>query len=227
MLMVTTTVGMLYGILGNTTNLRPAVTLDGILMVGTAGLEEGLVGTATSGDDTDLGTDVGGDSLLATRGEAKAGGALLIVVRNDNSETAGATGEGTTVTDAGLDVADDGTLGDGPEGQDIADIESCLLTAVNELSGVHALGGDEELSVTLVAVGVKELDLGDRSATTGIVDDLLDNSTDVAVLLGVVDGTELHGTLAGADVSLEDGGLALALGLLSLNTINRYNTIQS
>jgi len=67
-LMVTTTVGMLYGVLGNTTNLGPAVALDGILVVGTACLEEGLVGTATAGDDTDLGTDVGRDGLLTAGG---------------------------------------------------------------------------------------------------------------------------------------------------------------
>mmetsp|Transcript_21967 Transcript_21967/g.47881 ORF Transcript_21967/g.47881 Transcript_21967/m.47881 type:complete len:172 (-) Transcript_21967:235-750(-) len=114
----------------------------------------------------------------------------------------------------GLDVADDGTLGDGAEGKDVAYVESGLLTAVDELAGVHALGGDEELGVALVPVGVKELDLGDGRTTTGIMDDLLDDATDVAVLLGVVDGTELHGTLAGADVSLEDGGLTLTLGLL-------------
>jgi hypothetical protein len=39
MLMVTTTEGMLNGILGHTTNLRPAVTLHGILVIGTTSLE--------------------------------------------------------------------------------------------------------------------------------------------------------------------------------------------
>jgi hypothetical protein len=46
------------------------------------------------------------------------------------------------------------------------------------------------------------------------MDDVLDDAADVALLLSVVNGTELHGTLAGARVGLEDGGLALTLGLL-------------
>ena len=35
MLVVTTTVGMLDGVLGNTTDLGPAVALDGVLVVST------------------------------------------------------------------------------------------------------------------------------------------------------------------------------------------------
>jgi len=213
-LMVTTTVGMLDGVLGNTTDLGPAVALDGVLVVGTASLEEGLVGTSTAGDDADLGTNVGLDGLLTAGGETKAGGALVIVVGDDDGEAAGATGEGTAITDVGLDVADDGTLGDGGQGKDVAALKRGLLAAVDELASVHALSGNKELGVALVAVGVQELDLGDGGTATGVMDDVLDDAADVALLLSVVNGTELHGTLAGARVGLEDGGLALTLGLL-------------
>lgn len=219
MLVVTTTVGMLDGVLSNTTDLGPAVALDGVLVVSTASLEKGLVGTSATGDDTDLGTDVGLDGLLTAGGETKTGGALVIVVGDDDGEAAGATGEGTTVTNIGLDVADDGTLGDGGEGKDVAALKGGLLAAVDELAGVHALGGDEELGVALVTVGVQELNLGDGSTTTGVMDDVLDDAADVAVLLGVVNGTKLHGALAGAGVSVEDGGLALTLGLLVSSVI--------
>lgn len=220
MLVVTTTVGMLDGVLSNTTDLGPAVALDGVLVVSTASLEKGLVGTSATGDDTDLGTDVGLDGLLTAGGETKTGGALVIVVGDDDGEAAGATGEGTTVTNIGLDVADDGTLGDGGEGKDVAALKGGLLAAVDELAGVHALGGDEELGVALVTVGVQELNLGDGSTTTGVMDDVLDDAADVAVLLGVVNGTKLHGALAGAGVSVEDGGLALTLGLLVSSVIS-------
>ena len=46
------------------------------------------------------------------------------------------------------------------------------------------------------------------------MDDLLDNSTDVSVLLGVIEGSELGSALAGTDMCLENGGLTLPLCLL-------------
>jgi hypothetical protein len=56
-LVVTTSVRMLDWILGHTSYLWPAVTLDSVLVVGVTGLEKGLVGTATSSNDTNLSTD--------------------------------------------------------------------------------------------------------------------------------------------------------------------------
>ena len=46
------------------------------------------------------------------------------------------------------------------------------------------------------------------------MDDLLDDSTNVPVFLGIVEGTELGGSLAGTGVCLEDGGFTLPLCLL-------------
>jgi hypothetical protein len=51
------------------------------------------------------------------------------------------------------------------------------------------------------------------------MNDVLDDAADVAVLLGVVNRTKLHGTLAGAGVGVEDGGLTLTLGLLVSSVI--------
>ena len=56
MLVVTTTVGMLDGVHGHTTHLGPAVPLHLVFVVGTAGLQDGLVDTATSGHDANGGT---------------------------------------------------------------------------------------------------------------------------------------------------------------------------
>merc|ERR1739840_44487 len=44
--MVTTTVGMLHGVHGNTTNLGPAVPL--VFVVSTTSLQDGLVDTSTT-----------------------------------------------------------------------------------------------------------------------------------------------------------------------------------
>jgi hypothetical protein len=50
--MVTTTMGMLYWVHGNTTHLRPAVALDLVLVVGATCLQNGLVNTTTPRDNT-------------------------------------------------------------------------------------------------------------------------------------------------------------------------------
>jgi hypothetical protein len=213
-LVVTTTERMLHRVLCNTTNLGPAVTLHGVLVVSTSSLEQGLVSTSTSGNNTDLGTDIGLDSLLTSRGKTKTGGSLILIVGDDNSEAARSTGKGTPVTNAGLNVAHNGTLGNLTQGKNISNGQGSLLSAVDELTSVHTLSGNHKLSVPLVAVRIQELDLGNWSTTTRVVHDVLDNTTDVSTTLSVVDGTKLHSSLTGADVSLEDGGLTLPLCLL-------------
>merc|ERR1719450_1668822 len=55
MLMVTTTVGMLDGVHGHTSDLGPAVPLDAVLVVSAAGLEHGLVAPTATSDDADDG----------------------------------------------------------------------------------------------------------------------------------------------------------------------------
>ena len=63
-LMVSTSVGMLDGVHGHTTDLGPAVALGLVLVVGTAGLQHGFVNTTATGDNTNHGTVGGGDDLL-------------------------------------------------------------------------------------------------------------------------------------------------------------------
>jgi len=212
-LMVTSSVGMLYGVLSYTTNLGPAVTLDGVLVVGVSSLEKGLIGTSTSGNNTNLGTDTGRNGLLSSRGKTKTGGSLILIVGYYNSECSRSTSEGTTVTNLSLNVAHDGSLRYRGERKDVSYGKSSLLSAVNVLSRVHTLSGDHKLIVPLEAVGIEELNLGHRSTTTRIVKDLLYNSLDVSVLLGVINGTKLYSSLASAGVCLEDGGLTLPLCL--------------
>lgn len=179
------------GVHGNTTSLGPRVALDSELVLGTTGLEQRLVGTATTGDDTNHTTGGVLDDLLGTGGELDTGLAILGVVANNGNVVTGGTAERTTVTGLLLDIGDDGTLGHGGERENVADGESGVLTSVDELAGVHALVGDEGLGDHLELVGVAELDLGEGSTTAGIVDDLLDNTTGVSVSLSVVEGTEL------------------------------------
>mgnify|MGYP004501186675 CR=1 FL=1 len=105
-------------------------------MLGTRGFEERLVCATTTGDDTDHTTAGAGEDLLGTGGELDTGLALVGVVANDGNVVTGGTAERTTVTGLVLDVGQDGTLGDGVEGQDVADGKSGVLSGVDELLGV-------------------------------------------------------------------------------------------
>jgi hypothetical protein len=86
-LVITTTKGMLHGILGHTTNLGAAIALDGVLVKGATGLEERLVGTTALGDNTNLRADGRRNSLFPTREQTKASCALFIIVRHNNRLT--------------------------------------------------------------------------------------------------------------------------------------------
>lgn len=130
---------------------------------------------------------------------------------DNDGVVAGGASEDATVADVVLDVADDGTFGDGSEGEDVSDHEVGLLAAVDELPGVHALGGDEELLLVLVAEGVAEGDAGEGSAAAGVVDDLGDDALEVAIALAEVEGAKAGGALAVVGVGLENGAGSLPL----------------
>jgi hypothetical protein len=134
-------------------------------------------------------------------------------VSDNNGKGSRGAGKGTAVSLLGFNVANNGTFGDHVQGQDVTDSKSGLLSAVNELSSVHAFGTNEELIVSLIPVGIEKLDLGDGCASTRVVDDFLDNSTDVSLLLGVIERTKLDSTLTGPDMCLKDGGFTLTLSL--------------
>ena len=89
--------------------------------------------------------------------------------------------------------------------------ERTLLAAVDELASVSALGGGPLVVVLLVLIRVVELHLHDRGATAGIVDQIPDNTAHVAVPLGVVEGAQLHRTLAVLGVRGEDRPATLPL----------------
>merc|ERR1719205_234 len=123
MLMVTTTVGMLDGVHGHTTDLGPAVPLDLVLVVGAAGLQDGLVDTAATGHDSDGGAVGRGDDLLGAGGELDPGPLGVGVVGDHDGVVAGGAGDTAAVAGLLLKVGDDGTLGHLSDGHDISDGE--------------------------------------------------------------------------------------------------------
>jgi len=212
-LVVTTTVGMLYWILRHTTNLGPAVALDRVLVVSTSSLQERLIGTTTSSNDSNLSTGQRTDGLLTTTGKTETSGSLVLIVGDNDGKGSTTTSIGTTISKLGLDVAHNGSFGHTAQRKDISNCQSGLLSAIYKLTRVHAFRAHQKLGVFLVTVGISELDLADGSSTTGIVKDFLHDATNVSVLFGVVKGTKLHGSLASPNMGLEDGGLSLTLGL--------------
>jgi hypothetical protein len=211
MLVVTTTVRVIDGVHGNTTGLGPAVTLDSELVLGARSLHEGLVGTATTSNNADHATGVGVNDLLGARGKLDAGLALIGVVADNGDVVARGTAESTTVTDLLLNVGDDGTLRHLTDWENVADGKSGLLASVDELASVHALVGDEGLGNLLELVRVAEGDLSEGSTTTGIVDNLLHNTTEVSMALSVIEVSELGRSLVQARVGRENRSTTLAL----------------
>ena len=165
MLVVTTTVRMVNRVHSNTTSTGPVVALGLVLVVRTAGLQEGLVNSSTARNDTDGCTCAAADGLLCTRGETNASLVVLSRVADNSRVVPARPRKRTAVTDLLLDVGDDGTFGELGDGDDVANGEGSLLAAVDEGTGVETLGGDESLLAELVAVGVTENDAGKRSTT--------------------------------------------------------------
>ena len=155
-LVVTTTVWVVDGVHGNTTSTRPAVTLDTVLVVGTAGLQQWLVNTTATSNNTDSSTSRAWHRLLHTRRQADTRRGTIGIVTNDGRVVTRCAGKRTTVTNLLLDVADNRTLRQRAERQDVTDAQQGLLTAVHKLTRVHTLGSNERLSLVLVVVRVTE-----------------------------------------------------------------------
>lgn len=111
-----------------------------------------------------------------------------------------------------LHVAHHGSLGHGPQGQDVADGESRLLPAVHKLAGVHALGGDEPLLLPFEPERVAERHLAQRGTTAAVVHDLGDHTLDVSITLGEIQRPELRRAFAAMRVGAKDGPRSLTLG---------------
>jgi len=211
-LMVTTSVRVLNGVAGNTSDLRPAVVLRAEAVVGVTSLEDGLLNSATSGDEANHGTACRRDGLLLAGGQFEAGAVRLGVVGDDDAVITAGASEGATVTELGLNVADDATLGDVAKGEDIADGELRLGAAVDCLASEHAFSGDEELLDAFVLVDVAELNASEGSTTAGIVLDVLHDASHEAVALVVVENTEAGRAKALVTVNFVEGTLAVAAG---------------
>merc|ERR1712025_1225126 len=110
---------MVHRVHGNTTSLGPAVALDGELVLGTRGLQERLVGTATAGNNANHTTSSRVNDLLSTGGQLDTSLALVRVVANDGDIGTRCTSQRATVSNLLFDVGNDGTLRHLTDGEDV------------------------------------------------------------------------------------------------------------
>ena len=223
MLVVTTTMGMVHGVHGNTTSLRPRVSLDLVLVESTTSLKQRLVNTTTTSNNTNDTTGVGGDDLLGTGRKLQTGLALIGVVSNDDNVVTRGSTKSTSVTRLLLNVGEDGTLRNGAEGKNVTNVQRGLLTSVDELTGVETFVSNEGLLTLLVLVRVTEDNLSKGSTSTGIVDDLLDDTTDVSVTLSVIEVSKLSSSLSQTGMRGEDR--TSTLSLIANNTTCRCELV--
>merc|ERR1719370_2503153 len=209
--MVTTTVRMLDGIHGHTTNLGPRVPLSLVLEVGSAGLQQRLVDSPATGNDADHRAVAGRNRLLRSRWQFHFRPSHIRVVGDDGGVVAGSSGQFAAISQLLLQLADDGSLRHGADGHHVADGQRRLLAAVDELARVHALDGDEHLLALLEFVRISELDDGQRRAASGVVNDVFDDALDVSMTLGVVGRAKAGGAFAIFVVRREDGTRTLTL----------------
>ena len=84
MLMVTTTVGMLDWVHGNTSHSWPVVSLSLCLEPGSVGLEQGLLGSLSSSDETNHGSATTYDGFSGAGWELDSGLLTVLGVTDDN-----------------------------------------------------------------------------------------------------------------------------------------------
>merc|ERR1739842_218414 len=104
-LMVPSSVGMLHGVHGNTTNLGPAVPLDFVFVVGSTSLQDRLVDTSTTSYKSDHGSVSRGDHFLGSRGQLHPGPVGVRVVGNHGGVVAASPGQLPAVSGLLLQIA--------------------------------------------------------------------------------------------------------------------------
>ena len=136
MLMVTSSMRMLDGVHGNTSDSWPVVSLSLVLEPGVDSLQEGLVSSLSTGHDSDHGSAVAHDGLSGSGWESHSGSSAVLGVTDDDSRSSGGSGEAASVSELGLAVRDDGSLGQGVHGEDVSDGEGSCRTVVRECTGL-------------------------------------------------------------------------------------------
>jgi hypothetical protein len=104
MLVVTTSVWMVHGVHGDTSNLRPAFTSSFLFKIGSASLQHGFIDSSSTGDDTNHGSGITTVGFSGSRRKTNSGLASILGVTNDGGVASSASADGSLVTGAFLNV---------------------------------------------------------------------------------------------------------------------------
>merc|ERR1719219_1166925 len=110
MLMVTTTVRMLYGVHSHTSDLWPAVSLNSVFMVSSTSLQHGLIASTATGYQAHDAPVFGRVQLFDARGQLDLGSAGVQVVGYDGAIAARGLGNLASVAGFLFKRAQDGTF---------------------------------------------------------------------------------------------------------------------
>jgi hypothetical protein len=211
MLLVTTTVGMLDGVHSDTSNSGPSVSLGSVLVGRSTSLEEGLVGSLATSNNTNHGSVVTLDGLSDTGRKSNSGSGTLFGVTDNDGGGTGSSSVGATITELGLNVGNDGTFGHLINRHDVANGQTGFLSCVDVHSRVHSLDSNEVLSALFVSVLVSEDNFGERSTSAGVMDNVPHNTLNVTLSLGIIDSSEAGGCNSFTSVCFESSGFTVTL----------------
>lgn len=145
MLMVTSSMRMLNRVHGYSSNFRPTVPLGLVLVVGSPCLQDGFVNPSSSSDDADHSPVDRRDDLLGSGRKLYSGLLRVSVVSNDCTVVARSPSEFTSISTLLFDVTDNGSFRHDSNRKYVSDLEGSLSSTIDELSGVHAFTGNEQL----------------------------------------------------------------------------------
>ena len=130
MLMVTTTVWMLDGIHSDTSNLWPILSLIFKFEFGNTSLKQWLIGSTTTGDDTDHGSADTWDGLSLSGWESDSSLGTVIGVTDDDSTAATGSGESSSVAYFLFNVTNCGTFWDLIDWKDVTSVDISYLKVI-------------------------------------------------------------------------------------------------
>jgi len=186
MLMITTTMRMLDGVHCNTSNSWPVLSLSLGLEPGVGCLQEWFICSLPSGTDSNHGSAVSLNSLSSSGWKTDSSLSAVIGVTNDDSWSAGGSGERSSISKFTFTVGDNGSFRHLIDWKNISNGEGCFWASIDELTCVHSFDSDEVLDSLLVSVCISECNLCEWCTSTWVMNDVLHNTLHIPLSLNKV-----------------------------------------
>jgi len=211
MLLITTTMRMIYWIHSHTSNSWPASSLRFVFVMLASGLANWLVRSSTSSTNSYHSSAIAWNWSSATTWESDSGLSSIITVTNDNSWCSTGSCERSSVSCLSFTIWNNSSFRKKVHRQDISHGESSFGTSIDKLTSVHTFYCNEILSSMLVSVRISEHNSGKWCSTTWIVNNFFDNSLGISFSFLVIQGSELSRSYSLRCMRSENGATSLSL----------------